>query len=303
MHRNSLSRWLALAILFLVLTLGFSSLSWAQNANAVLGDHAKLQDRLVNNHFRAPLYLESTQTPDSLKGDVYAVIDHPFSEVKTALLSVGSWCDLLILHLNVKFCAAKGKEPQQLMSLVIGRKTERHLKDAYKLDFNFVISTATDEYLRVEMDSSKGPFNTRDYQMMLEAVALDPSKSFIHFSYKYSYGMMARMAMQAYLLTAGRNKIGFSIIGKNDDGSPLYIAGVRGSVERNAMRYYLAIQAYLDSLSAPPSSRLDKRLGDWFSATENYAPQLRELERDEYLGIKRLEVQRQIQMATGKTEN
>jgi hypothetical protein len=52
---------------------------------------------------------------------------------------------------------------------------------------------------------------------------------------------MARMAMQAYLLTAGRDKIGFSITSKKADGPPTYIAGVRGAVERNAMRYYLAI--------------------------------------------------------------
>jgi hypothetical protein len=300
---TALFRWFVHVPLVLVLSIGFSGLSSAQNADAVHGFHAKLRDRLSGNQFQAPLYIDSTQTQDSLKGDVYAVIEHPFTEVKSALMGAEGWCDLLILHLNVKFCATAGKESQETISIVIGRKTERHLNDGYKLDFNFIAPAATENYLRVEMLSHTGPFNTRDYYLVLEAVSLESNKSFVHFSYKYAYGMMARMAMQAYLLTAGRDKIGFSITGKKADGSPVYIAGVRGAVERNAMRYYLAIQAFLDSLGTPPASRLEKRLGEWFSATEKYAPQLHELERDEYLSIKRREVQRQHTLASGKPAN
>ena len=40
------------------------------------------------------------------------------------------------------------------------------------------------------------------------------------------------------------------------------------SAVRNTMRYYLAIEAFLDSLSAPPQQRIDKRLNDWFSSSQ-----------------------------------
>jgi hypothetical protein len=64
-------------------------------------------------------------------------------------------------------------------------------------------------------------------------------------------------------------------------------------VERNAMRYYLAIDAYLDSLAAPAGQQLDHRLKGWFDATEKYPRQLHEVTRDDYLRMKRDEVARQ----------
>ena len=122
---------------------------------------------------------------------------------------------------------------------------------------------------------------------------LDSSRSFVHMSYAYAYGAAARFAMSAYLATAGRDKVGFSVVGKGEDGKPIYIDGVRGVVERNTMRYYLAIEAYLGSLSAPPGEQQEKRLRDWYAATERHAQQLHEMDRDEYLTMKHHELQRQ----------
>ena len=66
-----------------------------------------------------------------------------------------------------------------------------------------------------------------------------------------------------------------------------------GVMERNTMRYYLAIDAYLDSLAAPAGQRVERRLRAWFDATERYPRQLREVDREAYLRMKRQELQRQ----------
>jgi hypothetical protein len=56
------------------------------------------------------------------------------------------------------------------------------------------------------------------------------------------------------------------------------------------MRHYLAIEAFLDSLAAPPGERLEARLRDWYAALERYPLQLREsIGRDEYVEMKRRE--------------
>jgi hypothetical protein len=55
------------------------------------------------------------------------------------------------------------------------------------------------------------------------------------------------------------------------------------------MRYYLAIDAYLAALAAPPDERLEERLRDWFDSTERYALQLHELDQNAYLEMKRRE--------------
>jgi hypothetical protein len=100
------------------------------------------------------------------------------------------------------------------------------------------------------------------------------------------------MAMQGYLSTVGSGKVGFSVVDRRG-GQPVYVDNVRGVIERNTMRYYLAIDAYLGSLSAPPQERQERRLRDWFAATERYPRQLHEIDQADYLAMKRKEIQRQ----------
>jgi hypothetical protein len=96
--------------------------------------------------------------------------------------------------------------------------------------------------------------------------------------------------MQTYLGTVGSGKIGFTVVGKQDSGQPDYIDGVRAMIERNTMRFYLAIDSYL---SFPGATQLEKRLHGWFMATERYALQLREMDKNAYLQMKRAEYVRQ----------
>ena len=131
------------------------------------------------------------------------------------------------------------------------------------------------------IDSAEGPFGTHDYRVNVEAVPLESGKTFMHMNYAYGYGGTGKFAMQAYLATAGANKSGFT----SD--------GLRGAVERNAMRYYLAIDAYLDTMDAAQGERVDKRINQWFSATERYPRQLHEMDRDTYVTMKRQEYGRE----------
>ena len=68
---------------------------------------------------------------------------------------------------------------------------------------------------------------------------------------------------------------------------------VRGVVERNTLRYYLAIDAFLEAQALPAPQQLQASLQGWFTATERYAQQLHEVDRDTYVGMKLREVQRQ----------
>ena len=274
----------------------------AQDADAMRARHASLSERLAKNQFQRPLHLESTQNSGDLKGEVYAVVEQPFSVVGEALQGMDHWCDLLILHLNVKSCAFTAK-PTDVLSLYVGRKFDQPLGDAYRVNFSYRVPVTSADYLRVQLTAGEGPMSTRDYRLALEAVPLDAKRSFIHMSYSYGYGLAARLAMQAYLATAGSDKLGFSIVSKDADGKPVYVDGVRGVVERNTMRYFLAIEAYLGAYGLPASEQQEKRLRDWFAATERHALQLHEMERGEYLDMKHREVQRQLSGAKpGKPE-
>jgi hypothetical protein len=259
------------------------------DAESLKSRHAALTEQLAHSPFQRPLVLESTENAGDLKGEVYAVMDHPFATIGGALKQADNWCDVLILHLNVKQCRVAGP----MLAVVIGRKFDQPVSEAYKVDFNYRVTAQSADYLHVELSADAGPLGTRNYRIGFEAVPLDAQHSFIRMSYSYGYGFAARMAMQTYLATIGSGKVGFSVVGRNPDGSPVLIDNVRGVVERNTMRYYLAIDAFLNSMATPPGEQVEKRLRDWFAATERYARQLHEMERDEYMTMKRKEVKRQ----------
>ncbi len=276
-----------------VLALVASAASWAQDAAALKAQHARLGAELTNNQFKRPLHLPSTDGAGKISGEVFAVVDQPFAVVSNALHSAKAWCDVMILHLNVKRCKTGPSSVPQRMTIDIGRKFDQPLTDAYRFDFAYKLASRQGDYLNVMLDAAQGPMGTRDYVVQFEAVALDATRSFLHLSYGYRYGAAAGIAMQTYLATAGSSKVGFSVVGQGEDGQPAYIGGTRGAIERNTMRYYVAIQAYLGALALPSAQQFEKRIIDWHDGVERFPKQLRELERGEYLAMKRKEIQRQ----------
>ncbi len=261
----------------------------AQDAGAMHGRYLELRETLERNDFGRPLALESSESAGGLKDEIYAVLDAPFALAAPALSSAGAWCDILILHLNVKRCLASGTPAHERLEVAIGRKYEQPADEAYQIGFRYELRARSSGYLQAVLHAASGPVRTRDYRILVEAVPLEGGRSFLHFAYSYEYGTAARLALQAYLHTLGRDKVGFTIVGRRADGTPRYIDGLRGVIERNAMRYFLALDAYLRSLPAAPAEQLELRLRTWFDSTERYATQLHELSAAEYLQMKRRE--------------
>jgi len=254
--------------------------------------HAALGPRLAQSAFQRPIVLDSEQASGTLRGEIHAVVDYPYATVHAALESAAQWCEILILHLNVKYCHAQAGKAHSTISLHVGRKTEQAPEQTSHADFDFSVAGETPDYLRVLLRADSGPFGTSNYRILLEAVPLEGGRTFIRFAYSYADGLMANLAMRGYLATIGSDKVGFTVVGRKPDGQPAYIADVRGVVERNAMRYFLAIEAYLAALPLPSPQQFEARIANWFAAIERYPLQLHELERDEYLDMKRKEYRR-----------
>jgi hypothetical protein len=180
--------------------------------------------------------------------------------------------------------------------LRIGRKPDQPVQHAFRLEFVLLPVAATPDYFESRLNARNGPLGTRDYRIVVSAVPLDSRQTFLHLSYSYGYGFAGRLALQAYLATVGSKKVGFTTTGRDGNGQPIYIRGVRGVIERNVMRYYLAIDAHLASLGVPPEQQLEKRIATWFDTTERYPRQLHEMDRDTYVAMKRRESERQQEM-------
>jgi hypothetical protein len=246
--------------------------------------------------FGIPIYLESNEDNRFLRADVYGVFDYPFGSVRDALQAPIDWCDIVSLHLNIKACTYKKEESLRLLTLYSGRKYYQPPSAAYKLIFRFHLAANETEYLNIVLNAEKGPFGTKDHLITLEAVPLDQERTFVHFSYAYSYGLMARMAMSSYFATIGHDKKGFSIINYDKKGNPVCSEGIRGAMERNAVRYYLALQTYIDTLKYPREQRFEKSINLWFDLTERYPQKLHEMDKEEYIAGKRREHGNQLNL-------
>jgi hypothetical protein len=295
------ARLFAVALVCLGVGIAHADDADANLAASLRAKYGALQGQLSHNQFQRPLYMDSSEISRGVTGDIYAVINYPFATAGAALNGPARWCDILSLHLNTKYCRASTSSQGSVLNVNIGKKHDQPLDEAYRVDFAYRVAAETPNYLKVRLNADEGPLSTRNYRIMLEAIPLEDGRTFIHLAYSYTYGLAGRLAMQAYLGTIGSDRVGFTVVGKQSDGQPLHVGGMRGLVERNTMRYYLAIEAFLGALSAPPQARLEKRLHDWFAAVERYPRQLHEMEQGEYLDMKRKEYLRQQAEARATT--
>lgn len=239
------------------------------------------------------LVIESRESDESARGEVIALVDHPFATASAALRDPAQWCEVLILTLSVKYCRPSGEGDATALRVVIGSKDDT-LESAYPLAFTYRVTADNAAVLQVRLEAGEGPLGTSAYRIALELAPAPGGRTRMRLSYSYLHGWIARVAMQVYLATAGRDKVGFTVVGTEPDGAPRYIAGVRGATERNTMRYYLAIEAFLGTLAFPPELRSEKCFLAWFAAIERYPRQLREIGLADYLVTKRAQRARQL---------
>jgi hypothetical protein len=226
------------------------------------------------------------------------VTEYSFATVNDALndpsKGLANWCDVLILRPNTKYCRAfSGGNGSKPIMNISNEEVAEELPATYRMQFDYNTAASSPGYFRTGLHADSGPLNTRDYQIVLEAVSLSSSRTFLHLTYAYSYGTVGRLAMKGYLATFGGGKIGFTNIAHSSSAEVKYVGGVRGLVERNTMRYYLTIEAHLGALSSPSDKRLQQRLNNWFNASEEYPRQLHEIDRQLYMQMKQDEYRRQ----------
>ena len=269
------------------------ALAKSDQASTLLAKYASLNAQMQHNQFKRPVFLDSVETPNRLTGNIYAIVDHPFNEVSAGLSQADHWCDVMILHINTKYCRASAGPEGTTLRVHVGKKTPEELASAPRVEFDYRVAALDPDYFEIMLDAEDGPLGTSDYRIQLEAAALPNAKTFLHLTYSYSMNFSGRLAVQTYLATIGRGKVGFTVTGKRADGQPEYIAGVRGLVERNTMRYYLAIDSFLQAANAAPAAQLERRLQNWFAAVERHPRQLHEMDRMSYIEMKRAEYLRQ----------
>jgi hypothetical protein len=265
-----------------------------QGEDVLLDAYHTHRAKLDKNDLGFPLYLESSEQSGKLHVDVYGIFDHSFSTIASMLRVQGNWCDIASLHPNVKACTHMVFPNESRLTFYIGRKVRQSPEDAHQSVYHYRNVEERQGYLNIVLSANEGPFSTKDHRMRFEAIPLDEGRTFVHVSYTYRAGFPAHLAGKIYFATLGRGRAGFTVTGINGSGNPIYIGGQRGAIERNVVRYYLAIQSFMDTLHLPEESRLTMRLSKWYEYTSRFKKQLFDMEKKDYVEGKTEEYRNQM---------
>ena len=252
--------------------------------------------QLEKNSFGLPLFLESLERDDRVNVDVYGIFDYSFSSILEVLKVPSNWCQIVSLHPNVKACTYRKQPDTEQLTFYVGRKYYQVPEDTRPVVYNYRIVEQQQGYLDIILTADSGPFGTSGHKMRFEALRLKGGRTFVHVSYAYSDSAALRLAAKAYFATLGRSKVGFTVTGIDKTGQPVYIGGPRGSIERNAVRYYFAINTFMKSVGYPEESRFSMRINEWYDLTSRYRKQLFDLDKKDYISFKTKEHGNQVKL-------
>jgi hypothetical protein len=265
-----------------------------QNEDILLNAYHQHETILVKNSIGYPLSLESSDQDGTIHVDVYGIFDHPFSTVLNLLKVPANWCDIASLHPNVRACTYHALPNEWQLTFYIGRKAHQSPEDAHQYTYHYRNMAERQGYLDIVLNADEGPFGTKDHRMRFEALPLPSGRTFVHVSYAYRSALPTRLVGNIYFATFGRGKSGFTVTGTDSSGSIVYIGGQRGAMERNVVRYYLAIQSFMDTLHHPEENRFSMRISQWYDLTSRFRKQLYEMEKKDYIIVKTEDHKKQV---------
>jgi len=295
MHAPTVSALRSATVIIMVALMAFvacfagASRARDVDATALAERYQLMRPRIAASPFDRPLVVDSGDDGGRIHGEIHGDLDQPFARLAAGLKSPDEWCAVIALHVNVKGCAYEHTNEGDFLTVYSGRKVYEAIEPARAIRYAFRVRTARSDYLKVVLAAPTGPLGTHEYEVVLEAMPIG-GHTFVGLSYAFRASAASRFATVAYLATAGSGKAGFTIVGRSSDGQPKAIGGLRGIVERNAIRNFLALEAWLDTRDAPIEDRLERRLECMAELVSRY-PQLVEMPAAEYVAIKRREWQ------------
>lgn len=277
--------WLLVGLLWLLVDMVSPAAAQAQGTTLA----EQWGEVIARSPFAEPVHVASELRRHSVSGSVHAQVPHAFAVLATELGAASAWCEILFLHPNVMACehddTAPGRDTR--LTVHVGRLDETAMEQAERLDLSWRRTAFGKQYLAIRLEGDQGPYSTRAFLLHLQAIPDDSDHSLIKLRYSLGFGTTTRLALRTYFAFAGRDRVGFSR--EKDNGETRFVGGVRGMIERNVMRFYLALTVHLDTLDVPEGERLNARLEGYFAATNRYPRQLREQGRAEYLDSKGVE--------------
>jgi len=257
--------------------------------------YQELQEAARRGPFGFSLQVRSGERGDLVRAEALGIMGHPLHAFGAAVAEPAPWCEFMPLNLNIKACTVQWDAMEPLVTLYMGGKGYLPPESASQQPYRFVVRARQPEYVAVSLSALRGVLGTKEHQLEFEAASV-AGKTVVALRSSYEHSAASRLATTIYLATVGRDKVGLSRERLGPDAQASFVKGAQGMIERNLMRYYLILKAFLDTQVLPDSRRVDARLNAVYDLMERYPAQLHEMERVEYLDIKRRERQNQIRL-------
>ncbi|MGF1614787.1 MAG: hypothetical protein ACFCVA_13005 [Gammaproteobacteria bacterium] len=279
-------RWIDFIILLLLVQP--VQVAFAVSGGDRLSNTASVLEAIAASPFDEPVYMESEEREREAHGQVHSIVEGPLEKLREAVGSPQDWCEILFLHLNVKACVHQSRADAAELRVYMGKRyyQDPQRTEEIRLGFHVDVDDRGEERLAISLLADRGPYGIRDFQIEVRAVPLDEERSLVRMDYSVGYGALARLAMRGYFATGGRHRIGFTRVDSDVADEPVHVGGIRGMIERNTLRFFYALSAYL---LMPEPDQQEARLTHWFELTERHPGQLREIDKDTYLEQKRRE--------------
>ncbi len=280
-----------------LLFIAIPGLSWSESGDrqSLWAQYQKIQDNLNDNAYHVPIYVQSQVREDLRTTEIFGIVDQPFETLAKALADPANWCEIVTLTPNIKLCTYKRRDGQTRLTLYTGPTYNDWSYKIFKFNYRYRREDMDGDYFSALLTTGRGPLGTRDYRIQLEAMAVEDA-SFVRLRGRYRPSRRSKAVTASYLATFGRYKVGFSTVGVDQAGEPVYVKGIRGIVERNAMRYYLALKAFADTQHANASERFQTRIKYWVDLAMAYPRQFDGLDKKKYLEAKSWERENQLNL-------
>lgn len=257
---------------------------WASSTDELTARYRDLIAQIEDSPFHAPVAVRSNDLGNTVSAEVHGVLNQPFSEVAEVLGDASAWCAFMTLSLHIKACT--WTSATSTLTLYVGTKDYQTPDEAYEVQYGFKTNRQSEQIV-VDLESPRGPMGTKQNRLVMEAMAMN-GETMLHFKSSLEMSTASRLVAATYLATLGRHRIGFSLV-DDREGKKTPIKGIQGMIERNAMRYYLALQTHMEQRKEPETHRFEQSINAWYDLTERYHDQLYEVSREEYIENKKRE--------------
>ncbi len=245
---------------------------------------------------RMPLEIRSEREDRAVRVRVEGTIDRPIDGVAALLADPLHWCQFVPIDPTVRGCVWHSLgEGAALVTLFGGREKDLMPDTTFELSYRLDVASRSDDALEVLLHGDQGPAGSRDYRLRLRAARAGDDRTRLEVTTSSRMSETLEAITQGYLETVGRDKFGFTVTGRDAAGRPRYVKGIRGLIERGAMRQYLSLQAYLDSIDVPLDERFEASIQRWWRLSQRH-PQLEEVSRVGYLEEQRRDYRRQTRL-------